>query len=206
MIIDKKQEEMLCRCQMRKRSIDKKLAIIRGFMLFPPIIYCAVVIIYVAISIIGETTILAMGAGLWGYEVRGSGVSNLFIIIECLWLIFLAASITVWRTEIIRKKKLTIYIATFIVGVIIQLASMNTMAIFAPLIAVGAVPFAYAHEPVASEDEAMSTLEGYPHFNPTLMRNTRMPGEKISQEEINAMTPDERIEFERNGYNHRNQY
>lgn len=205
MLIDKKKEEMFIRCREHKKTVDKKLAAIRAALLIPPAIIIAVTVINVILNLLSEASILMTGAGWWGYKVNGSSIVNLFIIIAGLWLIFLCAAINIWRMENIRKKKVFFYLATF--GVCFLMCLMGMLSMITPgLVALMSLPLSFMNEKYVKEDEAMSTLEGYPHFNPILIRNTLVPSEKTSEAKINEMTPDEKIMFEREGYDHRNQY
>ncbi len=206
MIIDRKREEMLARCRERKYVLDKKLGVVRAFLMVPPGLYCIFILMWVLASVLSDATALLTGAGWWGFKVRGSSVSNLFAIIECLWLVFLASGLNIWRTELIRRRKLFFYIGTFFIGLLLIAVFRCLSVCIPPIMAIVAIPFIYESEKLVREDEAMSTLEGYPHFNPTLMRNTIIPDSNVSQETIDNMTPDERIEFERSAYNHRNRY
>lgn len=206
MLIDKKQEKMFFQCRERKKKLDRKLAISKAALIVPPILMLAGTILDVLLSLFGDTAILLTGAGLWGSKVTGSSIMNLVIILASTALVIYAACLTIFKDEKPRKLIFTVYISTFLVALLFLIFFKAYDMAFFCAYAAFAIPIARWNESLLKIDKEMSTLDGYPHFNPLLMADNEFPDKKASAEEIDNMTPEERIMFERGGDSKRGYY
>ena len=204
MLIDKKREKMFFQCRERKKKLDCKLAIAKAALIVPPILMLAGTILDVLLSFFGDTAILLTGAGLWGFKVAGSSIMNLIIILASAGLVLYAACLTIFKDEKPRKLIFTVYVAAFFIALLFLIFFRAFDMAFFCAYSIFAIPVARWNESLLKIDEEMSTLDGYPHFNPMLMADNESPDKKVSAEEIDNMTPDERIMFERGWDSKRN--
>lgn len=197
MLIDKKREEMYYNCRMRKKAIDTKMAVIRALLFIPPALILIGAIGDIAMAVLTDTTILMTGAGLYGYEVTGTSPMYLLDIISSGTLITISLCISFFRTDnIIRKSPYIYLILTILFLVLMFLSDYPLMLVCTALSATG-IPLSVWNKKLIAEDNKMSTLEGYPHFNPLFMKNTDTPFVPATNEEIDGMSADERIMYER---------
>lgn len=197
MLIDKKREEMYFNCRMRKKDIDKKMAVIRAILFIPPALILIGAVIDIAMSVLGDAAILATGAGLYGYEVMGTSPMYLLDIICSGALIAMALGVSFFGTEYLMQKSPYIYSGLVVLFFILLLVSGYVpMTIFALLAAI-AIPLSIWNKKLAAEEREMRTLDGYPHFNPALIKHTDTPFVPATKDELDEMSAEDRIMYER---------
>lgn len=197
MLIDKKREEMYYNCRMRKKSIDKKIAVIRAVLVIPPLLIFAFTVVDILMSMVGEAAILATGAGLYGYEVVGTSFLYMLDLVCCAALAAIGIGIVFLEADFMVKKGVALYAALAGLFLILLLVSGYIPVLTYFILALIGIPFTLWAKGLIAEDKKMSALDGYPHFNTTLMKHTDVPFTPPSQEEIDGMSPDERIMYER---------
>ncbi len=199
MLIDKKREKMYERCRDEKRELDKKLNVLKAILMFPPAFLAISALVDTIMSIFGETAILMTGAGNYGYQVMGASISNLFIILGGVGLFLFCAFLTVFRTPLARKHIWTVYCTSILLFAILAIVFVNfDLAVFCTY-SIVAIPLSLWNEKLVKKDEAMSTLDGYPHFNIALIKDTERPKEHFTEEQLEEMDEYDRIMLERDG-------
>ena len=197
MLIDKKREEMYFNCRMRKKDIDKKMAVIRAILFIPPALILIGAVIDIAMSLLSDAAILATGAGLYGYEVAGTSPMYLLDIICSGALIAVALGVSFFGTEYLLQKSPYIYSGLVVLFFILLLVSGYVpMTIFALLAAI-AIPLSVWNKKLVAEEKEMRTLDGYPHFNPALIKHTDTPFVPATKDELDEMSAEDRIMYER---------
>lgn len=196
MIIDKKRAAMYERCRERKRKLDKKIALVNGLLLLPPLVVAAVSLITIFLHLIRGTLAAVTMAHQWGFVDVPPGATLAIGLFGGLALAFFAACITVFRTPEALKFRIPILISGIMLGVLLCLLVFTKETAFIVVYSAFAIPVSSWNERLFKMDEEMSLLDGYPHFNPMLIRHTETPyGAKAAP--TDDMTPDERIMFER---------
>lgn len=198
MLIDKKREEMYYNCRMRKKKLDYKFAVVRAVLIIPPLLIFAGTVLDIVMSMIGDAAVLATGVGLYGvYDSNGPSILSLLDLIITAAMTLFAVCLTIFRTEYALKKAVPIYIfAAFACLVLLFVLDYIPMSIYFILSAIG-IPAAIFNKKLIEEDNRMSMLDGYPHFNPLLIKHTDTPFVPPTQEELDGMSADERIMYER---------
>lgn len=199
MLIDKKREQMYARCLENKRILDKKLSIAKAALLLPPMLVLAVNVVEMIIQLFTATLFTFTGAAAQGADIGSADVTWLINIVFCLPLTIFAACLTIFRTGLALKYYKAIYCGLCILSVLAIFAFKAYGAGFIPLCCIFSLPVALWNAKLTEEDVEMSKLEGYPHFNPTLMRDREREIIKASKEEIEEMSPEDRIMMERDG-------
>lgn len=197
MLIDKKREEMYFNCRMRKKKLDKNLAIVRAILIVPPVLLFISTAVDIIMSMLGDAAVLATGAGLYGYEIVGTSAIYLLDLIICAGLAALAACLTIFRTEYVLQRGVWIYVGAAVILMILLLTLDYPILLIYLLLAIIGIPVSIFNKKLIEEDVRMSTLDGYPHFDSSLIKHTDVPFVPASQEELDNMTPDERIMYER---------
>ncbi len=197
MLIDKKREEMFFRCRMRKKKLDLKMNLARSFLILPPTLYLIFTVIDVFMNIFSDVTVLATGAIFYGYDSKGSPFASFLTIIGCIGLILLAACITIFDTDKIKIHTVKIYTGATLLYILFGVIFKAFDPLIVALFALCALPLAFWHNKLKEEDYAMSSLDGYPHFNTLLLINNDTPVPVVTKEQLDGMTDDERIMFER---------
>lgn len=199
MLNDKKRENMYFNCRMRKKEVDKKLRVVRAALLVPPALMLASAVIEIIMSTLGETVILVSGAAYaFGYDFVGIGLLPLFNIIISGAICFVVVNLTIFNSDWAKRSGIIIYSGGLIVFLIITLF-FNLAFAFLFYIAYFAIGIAliWAFKQVKKEDDELSRLDGYPHFNSLLIKNTDEPYITKEDAGYEDMTPEERIMFER---------
>lgn len=197
MLIDKKREEMYFNCRMRKKAIDKKMAVIRAILFTPPALILISTVIDIAMSLMGDAAILATGAGLYGYEVMGTSPMYLLDIICSGALIAMALGVSFFGTEYLLQKSPYIYSGLIVLFFILLLVSGYVPMITFALLAAIAIPLSVWNKKLVAEEKEMRTLDGYPHFNPALIKHTDTPFVPATKDELDEMSAEDRIMYER---------
>jgi len=197
MLNDKKRENMYFNCRMRKKKIDKEIWMVRSVLLVPPLFMLASAIIEIVLSLLGDTAVLMTGAGAYGYEVMGTSLTNLFTILMNGGICLFVAFLTVFDSEPARRFGLYIYIgAAFIFLMLTVLWDFFMFGFYFLYFSVG-IALVMAYKKLYAEDKKLSVLDGYPHFNSLLMKDTDEADITPEAAGYDDMTPDERIMFER---------
>lgn len=198
MLIDKKREEMYFNCRMRKKKLDYKLAVVRAILIVPPLLLFVSIVVDIIMSMLGDAAVLATGAGLYGvHDSNGPPVILLLDIIITAGMALFAIFLTIFRNEFAMKKAVIVYSsATAVCLLILFVFDYIPMLIYA-ILSVIAIPFSIWDKKLVEEDRRMSMLDGYPHFNPMLMKHTDVPFVPPSQEEFDEMSAEDRIMYER---------
>lgn len=199
MIIDKKREEMFFRCRLRKKKLDTKLNVVKALLVLPPAFFLVSKILDVIMSMFGDAASMATGALFYGYNSGSAPFSALLFIIGSAILFLSAICITIFNTEEIKKHILKIYLGIALLFVVFGVVFKDFELYIIVAMAVFAIPLGLYNNTLKDEDLTMSRLEGYPHFNPIYMENRDTAIPKATSEEVDGMTPDERIMFERDG-------
>ena len=197
MLIDKKREEMYFNCRMRKKKLDKNLAIVRAILIVPPVLLFISTAVDIIMSMLGDAAVLATGAGLYGYTVIGTSALYLLDLIICAGLALLAACLTIFRTEAVLQRGTLIYVGAAVIFMVLLIALDYTPMLIYLILAIIGIPVSIFNKKLIEEDVRMSTLDGYPHFDSSLIKHTDVPFVPPSKEELDNMTPDERIMYER---------
>ncbi len=195
MIIDKKLEKMYFECLLRKKAVDQKLAAARALLLIPPVILLAAVLVIIFMNIFSDAFILAAGAVWYGYSSKGADIALFFDLIVFTGFIFMALNLTIYKTEFFLKKFPFIYgsaIGAFIIFLFIF--GYNPIYVILGIVSLVTALF---NRSFINEDTKLSKLDGYPHFNPTLMKDVTTPFAPATTEELDSMTAEERIMYER---------
>jgi len=197
MLIDKKREEMYYNCRMRKKAIDKKIMVIRAILVIPPLLIFASTVIDIIMSMVGDAAILATGAGLYGYEVMGTSVFYILDLICCAVLAAIGIGIVFFEADFMVKNGVALYAACialfFILLFVFSYISLLTYAILAII----GIPLTIWAKKLIAENNRMKMLDGYPHFNPLLMKHTDVPFTPPTKEELDEMSAEDRIMYER---------
>ncbi len=198
MLIDKKREEMYFNCRMRKKNLDKKMAVIRAILIVPPLLLFISIAGSVVMSMLGDAAVLATGVGLYGvYDSNGPSILTLLDLIITAAMAFFAVCLTIFRTEFVVAKAVLIYSsAAFALLLLMFVTDYIPLLIYA-LLAVIAIPLSIWNKKLFAEDDRMSMLDGYPHFDTSLMRHNDVPFTPATRNELDGMSADERIMYER---------
>ena len=199
MIIDKKREEMFFRCRMRKKKLDTKLNVVKALLVLPPAFFLVSKVVEIIMSMFGDAASMATGALFYGYNSGNAPFSSLLFIIGSAVLFLSAICITIFDTEEIKKHILKIYPSIALLFIIFGIVFKDVELYIIVAMAVLALPLGLYNNTLKKEDLAMSKLEGYTHFNPIYMENRDTSIPKVTKEEFDGMTDDERIMFERDG-------
>lgn len=197
MLIDKKREKMYARCLEEKRKLDKNLSIAKSILMIPPAFLAVMAIADTIISLLGETAILLTGAD--GYEVIGASIGNLFSILGGVGLFLFTACLTIFKTPLARKHILTVNFTVVLLYSILAIVFRNFDLAAFPLYCLVAIPVSFWNETLLKKDEAMSTMDGYPHFNIAMIKHTEKPREEFTEEQLAEMDDYDRIMLERDG-------
>ncbi len=195
MLVDKKREKMYYECLERKKKLDRKLAAARGILLVPPLLLLIGLIIMLFMLMFSDIFVMAAGALIYGYQSKGASIVFLFDFIVYSGFALMAANLTVFRTKFFLDKCVIIYSAGICVS-FLALIFFGYNPVYLVLSVVSLLTGLWNRRLVA-EDEKMSLLDGYPHFDPALMRHTDVPFVPPTKEELDGMTADERIMYER---------
>ncbi|MBQ7835062.1 MAG: hypothetical protein IJ385_04700 [Ruminiclostridium sp.] len=218
MIIDKKRETVFANCLQRKKKNDKLLALTKGALMLPPMLFGAFMLIEMGMSLFRGALYTVSGASLQGAIDNGPNILWLINLIICAALIISSACLTVYETEFVIKHYIAIYVCITIAAIIMLLLSGafnsiytdNTRSpiivvyrlfefFFIPFYSLASIFFAWQSRKCVLYDMELRKLDGYPHFNPSLMHSTERAKEKISKEELEEMDDYERIMLERDG-------
>lgn len=195
MLIDKKREKMYFECLLRKKSIDKKLAVTRAILLVPPLLLLIGVILMLFMLMFSDAFTLFVGAIWYGYKSKGAGLIYLCDLLVYGGYIFMALNLTVYKTERFLRNFPFIYgVATAFFFIVLIIFGYSPI-----YVALGVVSLltGFANKKLIEEDKEMSKLEGYPHFKPTYMRDLNATFTPATTEELDGMTAEERIMYER---------
>lgn len=218
MLIDKKREMMFANCMQRKKKNDKSLALAKGALILPPLLFGAFMLIEMAMSLFRGALYTVSGAAVQGAIDNGPNVLWLINLIICLALVISSACLTIYETKFVVKHYMAIYISITAFSVIVLILSGTFNSIysdntFSPLVVVfrlfeffftpfhslASVIYAMICQKCILYDMELRKLEGYPHFNPSLMRSADRDKKKISREELEEMDDYDRIMLERDG-------
>ncbi len=197
MLIDKKREEMYYNCRMRKKAIDKKIMIIRAILVVPPILIFAFTAIEIVMSMLGDAAILATGAGLYGYAVVGTSAFYMLDIIGCVILGAIGIGLSFLEAEFFIKNGIIMYTVSGVFFLILLFVFGYLPVLTYTILSGIGIPLTIWCRKLIAQDRKMSKLDGYPHFNPLLIKHTDKPFAPPTKEEFDGMTPDERIMYER---------
>lgn len=196
MIIDKKRTAMYEQCHERKKALDKRMAMVRGALMIPPLAIAAMTLLSMFMHLFRGTLAAVSMANQWGFVDVPPSVTLLIGLISGAALTIFAACLTVFRTPAVMKYRIPILISGIIVGVLLSLLVLTKETVFIAVYSAVAIPVSSLNEKLFKEEEEMSRLDGYPHFNPLLIRHTETPYESRAVS-TDDMTPDERIMYER---------
>ncbi len=216
MIIDKKRETVFANCLQRKKKNDKLLALTKGALMLPPMLFGAFMLIEMGMSLFRGALYTVSGAASQGALDNGPNVLWLINLIICLALILATACLTIYETEFVIKHYMAIYISIAISSTILLGLSGTFDTIFdviypliipfrlfefffTPIHSIASIIYAIICRKCVLYDMELRKLDGYPHFNPSLMHSTERAKEKISKEELEEMDDYERIMLERDG-------
>lgn len=198
MLIDKKREEMYFNCRMRKKKLDYKLAVVRAILIVPPLLLFVSIVVDIIMSMVGDAAVLATGAGLYGvHDSNGPPVILLLDIIITAGMALFAIFLTIFRNEFAMKKAVIVYSSAIAVCLLILFVFDYIPMLIYAILSFIAIPFSIWDKKLVEEDRRMSMLDGYPHFNPMLMKHTDVPFVPPSQEEFDEMSAEDRIMYER---------
>lgn len=197
MLIDKKREEMYNNCRIRKKAIDKKIMIIRAILVIPPLLIFAFTAVEIVMSMVGDAAVLATGAGLYGYQVMGTSAFYILDIICCAVLAAIGIGIVFFETDFMVKNGVALYAASIALFFILLFVFSYTSLLTYAILAIIGIPLTIWAKKLIAEDRKMKMLDGYPHFNPMLMKHTDVPFTPATSEELEGMSADERIMYER---------
>ncbi len=187
---------MYDRCRERKKALDKKMAMVRGALLIPPLAVAVSSVIMMFMHLFRGTLAAVTMADQWGFVDMPPSVTLLIGLISGAALTIFAACLTVFRTPEALKYRIPILISGIIAGVLLCLLVFAMETVFIVVYSAVAIPVSSFNEKLFKEEEQMSRLDGYPHFNPLLIRHTETPYEAKAVP-TDDMTPDERIMLER---------
>ncbi len=197
MLIDKKREEMYNNCRIRKKAIDKKIMIIRAILVIPPLLIFAFTAVEIVMSMVGDAAILATGAGLYGYQVMGTSGFYILDLICCAALAAVGIGIVFLEMDYIVKKGVILYAVLAALFFILLFISGYTSVLTYAILSVIGIPLTIWAKKLIAENDRMKMLDGYPHFNPLLMKHTDVPFVPATSDELDEMSADERIMYER---------
>ena len=197
MLIDKKREKMYARCLEEKRQLDNNLNTAKSILMIPPALLAIRAIADTIISLFGETAILLTGAS--DYEIVGASIGNLFSILGGGGLFYYTALLTIFKNPFARKHIWTVNCVVLLLYTILAIVFRNFELLAFPAYSIVAIPIALWNERLLKRDEAMSTLDGYPHFNIALIKHTEKPREEFTEEQLAQMDDYDRIMLERDG-------
>ncbi len=197
MLIDKKREEMYNNCRTRKKAIDKKMAVIRAILVIPPLLIFAFTAVEIVMSMVGDAAILATGAGLYGYQVMGTSAFYILDLICCAALAAVGIGIVFFEADYFVRKGVILYAVLAALFFILLFVSSYTSLLTYAVLAIIGIPLTIWAKRLIAENDRMKMLDGYPHFNPMLMKHTDVPFVPPTKEELDEMSADERIMYER---------
>ena len=197
MLIDKKREEMYYNCRMRKKAIDKKIMIIRGLLVIPPLLIFASTVIDIIMSMVGDAAVLATGAGLYGYEVVGTSAFYILDLICCAALAAVGIGIVFFEADFFVRKGVVLYAVSAVLFFILLFVFSYTSLLTYAILAIIGIPLTIWAKKLIAENDRMKMLDGYPHFNPALMKHTDVPFTPPTKEELDKMSAEDRIMYER---------
>ncbi len=195
MLVDKKREDMYFKCLMHKKKLDRKLSIAKAIILVPSLLLLIGTVIFLIMLMFSDILVMGAGAIFYGYQSKGAPIPFFFDLIVFSGYIFLGINLTIFKTEFFLKKFPIIYASAIFVFFL-----SNIIFGYNPIyLIIGIVSLLTAlwNKKLIEEDNQMSTLDGYPHFNPTLMKHTDTPFVPPTKEELDEMSADERIMYER---------
>ena len=145
-----------------------------------------------------ESVILVSGAAFaFGYDFVGIGLLPLFNILVCGAICYVVASLTVFNSDWAKQRGIIIYSVGLIFFLIIILFDLQLSFFFYIAYFSTGIALIWAFKKVKKEDDELSKLDGYPHFNSLLIKNNDEPMVTREQAGYDDMTPEERIMFER---------
>ena len=215
MLIDKKREKMFDNCRQIKMRLDKKLAAVRAILLVPPLLVGIVSAVIIAMYLFRAVLYLSSGALTQGANAGGINPIWFLNFLFCAFLTVFASLLTVFKNKKALKYYKTVYLLTacavFVLALLTGvpaavLASKRSLlsnilsfleTFFVPICSALSIIPAEINSELIKKDMELSMLDGYPHFTPTLMRDNERVKKKISKEELEKMTPEERIMYER---------
>lgn len=197
MLIDKKREEMYYNCRMRKKAIDKKIMVIRAILVILPLLIFASIVIDIIMSMVGDAAILATGAGLYGYEVMGTSGFYILDLICCAVLAAIGIGIVFFEADFMVKNGVALYAASIALFFILLFVFSYTSLLTYAILAIIGIPLTIWAKKLIAENDRMKMLDGYPHFNPMLMKHTDVPFTPPTKEELDEMSAEDRIMYER---------
>lgn len=196
LIIDKKRTAMYDQCRERKKALDKKMAMVRGALMIPPLVVAVSSVIMMFMHLLRGTLAAVTMADQWGFVDMPPSVTIAIGFFSGAAFTIFAACLTVFRTPAVMKYRIPILISGIIAGVLLSLLVLTKETVFIAVYSAVAIPVSSLNEKLFKEEEQMSRLDGYPHFNPLLIRHTETPYESRAVP-TDDMTPDERIMYER---------
>lgn len=196
LIIDKKRAEMYEQCRERKRELDKSMEMARWLLIVPPLAVAAVSLIMMFMHLVRGTLAAVTMAHQWGFVDMPPGVTLAIGLFSGAAFTIFAACLTVFRTPDALKFRVPVFICGIIIGVLFCMLVFTKETFFIVVYSVFAIPVSSWNEKLFKRDEEMSRLDGYPHFNPMLIRHRETPYDD-NPVSTDDMTPDERIMYER---------
>ncbi len=193
MITDKKLINMYEQCRKHKRELDKRRYLLRAVMFMPPALASILIFLLYCASLLAGAAIM-LGGGIQ----TGSGISP-FLFLHALAVGIFAAGEVVLEEERFISVSHIFYAAAAVVSLIFGFLSTPLFFIFCAydiLLCLLNILFKRLRE----ENEMLKTLDGYPHFDISLMADNDVDGKTVprkSEQEIEAMTDDERLMYER---------
>lgn len=215
MLIDKKREKMFDNCRRIKMRLDKKLAAVRATLLVPPLLVGIVSAVIIAMYLFRAVLYLSSGALTQGAIAGGVNPIWFLNLLFCSFLAVFASLLTIFKNEKALKYYKTVYLLTACTAFVLALLTGIPAAVlaskrsllsnilsfletfFVPICCALSIIPAEINSELIKKDMELSMLDGYPHFNPTLMRDNERAKKEISKEELEKMTPEERIMYER---------
>ncbi len=193
MITDKKLVLMYEQCKRHKRELDKRRYLLRAFMFMPPALASILIFFSYCASLLAGAAIM-IGGGVQS----GNGISPLLFFHALAVGIFAAGEVILEDERFISVSHI-FYAAAAVVSLILGFLSgffFFAFCVYDILLCLLNILFKRLRE----ENEMLKGLDGYPHFDITLMADNEVDGKTVprkSEQELEAMTDDERLMYER---------
>lgn len=196
MLIDSKREKMFHSCRERKKKLDFKMNFFKNILIVPSALLLLSVIFNILTNLLSDSTFMLTGAFLYGAKLYGAPISALIAFLGYFGYLLFGIFYAILKNDFVKRRFIGLHAAGIALSLPLIAAGLTMGFIFIILSAVD-ILCCFVLDRLHKQDEQMSLLEGYPHFNPLLMTDREEPFVPKASDELSEMTPEERIMYER---------